>query len=185
MSSEKRINVFKIASFLIILIVGFLILYRFGYKIPVLREIPFFSRGHEHIYKPVLSEEGEIEYWTCTMHPSVRLKDPGTCPICKMDLVPVMKRVTVPIESPSMETEEKEGTQKQEATEETQGTQGIDHSRHGTGIPVVKDDVKESKSIFKVNPERQQLIGVKTEPVTVRPLEMAIRTVGMVELDDT
>ena len=36
-----------------------------------------------------------IEYWTCTMHPSVRMKEPGTCPICSMDLVPVMKRSAV------------------------------------------------------------------------------------------
>ena len=35
---------------------------------------------------------GEIEYWTCTMHPSVRMQEAGTCPICAMDLVPVMKR---------------------------------------------------------------------------------------------
>jgi len=185
MSNQKRNTLNKIFYTLLAFILVFLVIYKYGYKIPVLREIPFFSRGHEHIYKPVLSEEGEIEYWTCTMHPSVRLKDPGTCPICKMDLVPVMKKVNVPNESPSMETEEKEGTQKQDATEETQGTQVIDHSRHGTGIPVVKDDVRESKSIFKVDPQRQQLIGVKTEPVTVRPLEKAIRTVGMVELDET
>ncbi len=45
----------------------------------------------EHLLVPVTGEDGEIEYWTCTMHPSVRLKDPGTCPICAMDLVPVMK----------------------------------------------------------------------------------------------
>ncbi|MCH8319985.1 MAG: efflux RND transporter periplasmic adaptor subunit [Acidobacteria bacterium] len=46
----------------------------------------------EHQLVPVTGEDGEIEYWTCTMHPSVRMKDPGTCPICAMDLVPVMKR---------------------------------------------------------------------------------------------
>src|SRR5262245_53761064 len=33
----------------------------------------------------------KIDYWTCTMHPSVREKGPGKCPICSMDLVPVMK----------------------------------------------------------------------------------------------
>src|SRR6266550_8955414 len=33
-----------------------------------------------------------IDYWTCTMHPSVHAKDPGKCPICSMDLVPVIKR---------------------------------------------------------------------------------------------
>src|SRR5437773_10994825 len=34
----------------------------------------------------------KIDYWTCTMHPSVREKGPGKCPICSMDLVPVMKK---------------------------------------------------------------------------------------------
>src|ERR1700677_1662083 len=34
----------------------------------------------------------DIEYYTCTMHPSVRSQDPdGKCPICGMDLVPVRK----------------------------------------------------------------------------------------------
>lgn len=37
------------------------------------------------------SGEGEIEYYTCTMHPSVKEKEPGTCPICAMDLTPVYK----------------------------------------------------------------------------------------------
>src|SRR5439155_9448561 len=36
--------------------------------------------------------DSNIDYWTCTMHPSVHAKDPGKCPICSMDLVPVMKR---------------------------------------------------------------------------------------------
>ena len=34
----------------------------------------------------------DVDYYTCTMHPSVRSQDPdGKCPICGMDLVPVMK----------------------------------------------------------------------------------------------
>jgi len=31
----------------------------------------------------------EVAYWTCSMHPSVRAADPGKCPICSMELVPV------------------------------------------------------------------------------------------------
>ena len=27
--------------------------------------------------------------WTCPMHPGVRRPEPGTCPVCSMDLVPV------------------------------------------------------------------------------------------------
>ena len=35
---------------------------------------------------------GDVDYYTCTMHPSVRSQDPdGKCPICGMELVPVMK----------------------------------------------------------------------------------------------
>ena len=39
-----------------------------------------------------------VDYYTCTMHPSVRSQDPhGKCPICGMDLVPVMKRGSTPM----------------------------------------------------------------------------------------
>ena len=27
--------------------------------------------------------------WTCSMHPNVKLPDPGQCPICFMDLIPL------------------------------------------------------------------------------------------------
>jgi Cu(I)/Ag(I) efflux system membrane fusion protein len=39
------------------------------------------------------SKPADVDYYTCTMHPSVRSQDPkGKCPICSMDLVPVMKK---------------------------------------------------------------------------------------------
>ncbi|HYU14419.1 MAG TPA: efflux RND transporter periplasmic adaptor subunit, partial [Candidatus Acidoferrum sp.] len=31
----------------------------------------------------------DVAYYTCSMHPSVEKKEPGTCPICSMNLVPV------------------------------------------------------------------------------------------------
>jgi multidrug efflux pump subunit AcrA (membrane-fusion protein) len=35
----------------------------------------------------------DVDYYTCTMHPSVRSQDPdGKCPICGMNLVPVKKK---------------------------------------------------------------------------------------------
>ena len=39
------------------------------------------------------SKPDDVDYYTCTMHPSVRSQDPeGNCPICSMPLVPVKKR---------------------------------------------------------------------------------------------
>tara|TARA_R110002096_G_scaffold434832_1_gene658033 strand:+ start:7526 stop:9409 length:1884 start_codon:yes stop_codon:yes gene_type:complete len=31
----------------------------------------------------------EAELWTCSMHPQIRATEPGDCPICGMDLIPV------------------------------------------------------------------------------------------------
>jgi Cu(I)/Ag(I) efflux system membrane fusion protein len=167
----NRKKMLKIASVFIVIIFVAIVLYKFGYKIPVLNEIPLFSKGHEHQYRPVLSEEGNIEYWTCTMHPSVKLTDPGTCPICKMDLVPVMKKQTSDEEKPR---------------EKMNGMQGM-HNMPGMDMGKSASDKQgmETSSAFIVSPERQQIIGVKTEPVTIRDITKVIRTVGMVVLDET
>jgi Cu(I)/Ag(I) efflux system membrane fusion protein len=34
---------------------------------------------------------GEIDHYTCSMHPSVKQNGPGKCPLCGMDLIPVTK----------------------------------------------------------------------------------------------
>jgi len=41
--------------------------------------------------RAVPGEPGEIDHYTCSMHPSVKQMGPGKCPICGMDLVPVTK----------------------------------------------------------------------------------------------
>jgi Cu(I)/Ag(I) efflux system membrane fusion protein len=39
------------------------------------------EQEHDHSHK-----EGDIAYWTCPMHPSVKAEEAGPCPICGMDL---------------------------------------------------------------------------------------------------
>ncbi|GGW37142.1 efflux RND transporter periplasmic adaptor subunit [Arenibacter certesii] len=34
------------------------------------------------------SAEGEIQMWTCSMHPQIMQPEPGDCPLCGMDLIP-------------------------------------------------------------------------------------------------
>lgn len=41
--------------------------------------------GHDH---SVTEEAGET-IWTCSMHPQIRQTEPGDCPICGMDLIPL------------------------------------------------------------------------------------------------
>ena len=107
---------------------------------------------HEHELEPVKDEEGEILYWTCTMHPSVRMAGPGKCPICAMDLVPVRAQA-----EPS------------------------DSSRQPASMS--GSDAR-SKSVFTVDPKRQQMIGVRSAPVATRSLDNTIATIGRVELDE-
>ena len=45
---------------------------------------PAFSQGHDHS-----SHKSGSELWTCSMHPQIKLPEPGKCPICGMDLIPL------------------------------------------------------------------------------------------------
>jgi len=44
-----------------------------------------------HIHSPESTdnESGGEEIWTCSMHPQIRQNEPGICPICEMDLIPL------------------------------------------------------------------------------------------------
>ena len=42
--------------------------------------------GHDHELVEV-TENGET-IWTCSMHPQIRMDEPGNCPICGMELIP-------------------------------------------------------------------------------------------------
>jgi len=35
-----------------------------------------------------MEHEGHSAVWTCSMHPQIRMNEPGQCPICGMDLIP-------------------------------------------------------------------------------------------------
>ncbi len=40
------------------------------------------------------AEETKAEIWTCSMHPQIRMDKPGKCPICAMDLIPLVQSGT-------------------------------------------------------------------------------------------
>jgi Cu(I)/Ag(I) efflux system membrane fusion protein len=47
------------------------------------------TQSHEgHGVDVSVTEEGEV-VWTCSMHPQIQLPEPGKCPICFMDLIPL------------------------------------------------------------------------------------------------
>jgi membrane fusion protein, copper/silver efflux system len=93
----------------------------------------------------------DVDYYTCTMHPSVRSQDPdGKCPICGMDLVPVMK-----------------------AEAQTKPSPGGAVAKDGESA---QDQPRE----FTIPLDRQQLIGVTYATAEMRHLSSTIRAVGTV-----
>ncbi len=49
-----------------------------------------FRPGPETELSPSVAQESS-EVWTCSMHPQIQLPDPGKCPLCSMDLIPLGK----------------------------------------------------------------------------------------------
>jgi len=105
--------------------------------------------------------DSNIDYWTCTMHPSVREKGPGKCPICSMDLVPVMKEIATPARS-------------------TKNAPQHDHAAMLAGKPTDSSVTSSPSHEFVVPVERQQQIGVSFATVEMKPLSHSIRAVGRV-----
>jgi RND family efflux transporter MFP subunit len=111
-------------------------------------------------------KQSNVDYWTCTMHPSVHEKDPGKCPICSMDLVPVMKESTAPASSSKQPPQH-------------------DHAAMLAGRPTGSDVTTSPSGEFVVPVERQQQIGVRYAKVERKPLRHTIRAVGLIVPDKT
>jgi membrane fusion protein, copper/silver efflux system len=105
------------------------------------------------------AKDPNVDYYTCTMHPSVKSQDPnGKCPICSMDLVPVMKKG---------------------ANAGAGGHQG--DAKNMTGE--MKTTSGQMFNEFFVPVERQQQIGVTYAVAEKKPLHHRIRSVGMIVPD--
>src|SRR5437667_2158701 len=131
--------------------------------------------------KGASSKPSNVDYYTCTMHPSVKSQDPkGKSPICGMGLVPVMKKgggETKPAASPQMQAA-RSGREKQPG--QMQGMEGV------PGMPGTKPEAATQGAQtreFVVPVERQQQIGVTYARVERKPLRHTIRSVGMVVPD--
>ncbi len=95
------------------------------------------------------------QLYSCGMHPQVIQNKPGNCPICGMKLTPVR--------------------------------------RQGAGVQNPKASVTESSSmkgdvegsVITIDPATTQNMGLRTASVTRGPLRRMIRTVGIVDYDET
>lgn len=138
--------------------------------------------------------EAAGEVYQCPMHPSVVQDHPGDCPICGMKLVKVKKEA--PKGDAPKAGAESTGERrilfyrspmdpKQTSPTPRKDEMGMDY------IPVYADEAEGGPAevpglgTARIDPERQQLIGLRTVEVTEGPIGGAWRTVGRVAIDET
>ena len=127
-----------------------------GLLIPLLLVVAISCKREEAGGKP-----NGVAYYTCTMHPSVRSQDPkGKCPICSMDLVPVMKK---------------------DASDKVIEKAAAPNAGEMKNMGMTNDDAQPSE--FTVLVERQQQIGVTYARIEKRPFTYSVRAVGTVAYD--
>ena len=137
----------------------------------------FGPAGAGCVKKGASGKPSNVDYYTCTMHPSVHAEVPGKCPICGMDLVPVMKKnepakgeMSETASSPSASAPPSQGSS-------MQGMAGMPGMQGG------KQPNAPQTRQFVVPVERQQQIGVTYATVKREPLRHTIRSVGLVVPD--
>ena len=89
----------------------------------------------DHNHAPMVASSDKaktIRFWTCVMHPTVKMSEPGSCPVCKMDLIPIYE---------------------------------------GSGLELTE--------------QQKALIPVRTEPIAFREVSREIRTVGVLDYNET
>jgi Cu(I)/Ag(I) efflux system membrane fusion protein/cobalt-zinc-cadmium efflux system membrane fusion protein len=122
-------------------------------------------------------EHAGMQLYHCPMHPTYTSDKPGECPICGMTLVPV--------------EEEKLMAKKKVMYRSTMNPNEVSDrpGKDSMGMEMEPFELEESpavstvegRSIVKISPEKQQIIGVKTGIVEKRKLVKKINTVGRVD----
>ena len=135
------------------------------------------------------TKPADVDYYTCTMHPSVKKQNPtDKCPICSMDLEPVKKKGAsaghdhgqMKGDGKSMGMSAEEHAKMQSGKGDMKGMPGIPGME---GMKGMKTEGEEQPGEFTVPVARQQQIGVTYATIEKRPFTHAIRAVGVVAYD--
>ena len=125
--------------------------------------------------KESAGKPADVDYYTCTMHPSVKKQNPtDKCPICSMDLEPVKKKG-----APAAGHDH--GQMKGDA--KSMGMSAEEHAKMMSGQGAKKEGQQEQPTEFTIPVMRLQQIGVTYATIEKRPFTHSIRAVGMVAYD--
>lgn len=146
--------------------------------------------GHDHGHDQAAAAPAKQMY-QCPMHPQVIMDHEDNCPICGMKLVP-MEQASGPA-APALAADKGKVLfyrnpmdPKVTSPAPMKDEMGMDY------VPVYESELKgqegaavEGLATVRIDPERQQLIGLTTAPVAEGPVGGELRTTARVAVDET
>ena len=149
-----------------------------GYGLSTLYMQNEYNGAHESV-------DAESGLYTCGMHPEVVHEGPGNCPICDMVLTPIrtFQAATMTTQNTEQERKIKYWVAPMDpnyiSDKPGKSPMGMDL------VPVYEDGMGGSESVITIDPTVVQNMGILTTPVEVRSLGKEIRTIGLVDYDET
>ncbi len=137
-----------------------------------LRHFPLNGPEHSHA----------AEKYTCGMHPMIIVDEPGSCPICGMDLTPL--KAGTGGSGGSAASGERKIKYWQAPMDPTFIRDEPGQSPMGMDLIPVYEDEATGGSLITIDPTTIQNMGVRTAAVRRGDLSRTIRTVGLVSLEE-
>ena len=120
---------------------------------------------------------GEKQLYTCGMHPEIISDEPGLCPICEMQLVPIKKN--------NKQTGERKIVYWRAPMDPNEIYDAPGKSKMGMDLVPVYEDESSGSGIVTIDPEVQQNMNIKTELVEVKKLSSKVVTNGVLQTNET
>lgn len=135
--------------------------------------------------------EKSTTWYTCGMHPEVVQDHPGTCPKCGMNLVPMSadRAAAMGLAAPRSAGAGKPAGERKILYWKSPMVPGEIHTSPGKDsmghdlVPVYEDEVRAGAIL--IDPVTEQNMGVRIDDVVRGPLVHSLRTVGIVDYDET
>jgi len=141
------------------------------------------AKHDEHDHSAASASSPKKQMYQCPMHPQIIQDHAGTCPICGMDLVPMES--DAPKEKGKIVYYRSPMNPSQTSPVPMKDEMGMDY------VPVYEGDLQgegagsDTHATVKIDHERQQLIGLRTELVAEGPVGGELRALGRVAVDET